>query len=57
MMTEQITPADLSKELKVSRKTIRQWMRDQGWQSVPYARWHLTKEQADRVRYHFSAKS
>lgn len=48
-----ITPRELAEELGVSDRTIRQWLRKQGWQSMPYARWHLTPEQARRVREHF----
>lgn len=44
-MTEPITPKQLSAELGVSDRAIRQWLRDQGWQSVPYARWELTPHQ------------
>jgi uncharacterized protein YjcR len=36
-MAAPITPKDLAKELGKSERTIRQWLRDQGWQSVPYA--------------------
>ena len=52
-MSEGITPAELSKELGVREPTIRRFLRDQGWQSVPYARWHLTESQAAQVREHF----
>ena len=52
-MTEPITPEQLSAELGVSDRAIRQWLRDQGWQSVPYARWELSPEQAQQVRTHF----
>ena len=51
-MAEPITPTGLAKELGMSPRTIRQWLRDQGWQSVPYARWELTQDQAQRVREH-----
>ena len=54
-MTEPITPKELSAELAVSDRAIRQWLRDQSWQSVPYARWELTPEQAAQVRAHFRA--
>lgn len=50
MTEETVTPEQLAKELGVSAKTIRQWLRDQGWQAVPYTRWHLTPEQAHQVR-------
>ena len=47
-MTGPITPRQqLSAELGMSDRAIRQWLRDQGWQSVPYARWELTPEQAE----------
>ncbi|GGD16998.1 YfeC-like transcriptional regulator [Nocardioides daphniae] len=52
-MTEPITPQQLARDLGVSDRTIRQWLRAQGWQSVPYARWQLTTEQAAQVREHF----
>ncbi|QIK74997.1 hypothetical protein [Nocardioides piscis] len=52
-MTEPITPRQLSVELSLSPTTIRQWLRDQGWQSAPYRRWELSTEQADQVRKHF----
>lgn len=52
-MGETITPRELATELGVSDRTVRQWLRDKGWQSVPYARWNLTPEQAERVRAHF----
>ena len=52
-MTDPITPKQLAAELGVAPRTIRQWLREQGWQSVPYARWKLTREQADQVRARF----
>jgi len=52
-MTEAITPKELAVELGVSDRAIRQWLRDQGWQTVPYTRWELTQEQAAQVRTHF----
>jgi hypothetical protein len=52
-MTEPITPKQLSAELGISDRAIRQWLRDQGWLSVPYARWELTLEQAKEVRARF----
>lgn len=54
-MTDPITPKQLAAELGVTPRTIRRWLRDQGWQSVPYARWELTPEQADQVRARFRA--
>jgi hypothetical protein len=50
-----VTPKDLAKELAKSDRTVRQYLRDQGWQSVPYARWELTPDQARQVRKHFRA--
>ncbi len=52
-MTEQITPKVLSAELGISDGAIRQWLRDQGWQSVPHTRWELTSDQAAQVCAHF----
>jgi uncharacterized protein YjcR len=52
-MDDFITPSDLAKELGVAPRTIRQWPRDQGWQSMPYARWRLTPQEADQVRARF----
>lgn len=56
-MTALITPQQLSAELRVSDRTIRQGRRDQAWQSVPYARWELTADQAAQVRAHFQGDS
>ena len=52
-MAETITPRELARELGVTDRAIRQWLRDQGWQAVPYTRWNLTLEQAAEVRAHF----
>lgn len=52
-MDEPITPTQLAKEVGVAPRTIRQWLRDQGWQSMPYARWELTRGQAEQVRARF----
>ena len=49
-MTEPITPKELSAELGISDRAIRRWLRDQGWQSVPYARWELTPGRSARNR-------
>ena len=54
-MTEPITQKQLSDQLGVRDRSIRQWLRDRGWQSVPYACWELTPEQVARVRAHFQA--
>ncbi|QCX26956.1 YfeC-like transcriptional regulator [Nocardioides jishulii] len=53
-MSDPITPKQLATELGVTDRTVRQWLRDQGWQSVPYARWQLTSAQAEQVRSHFT---
>lgn len=53
-MPEGITPAELARELGLSPRTVRAWLRAQGWQAVPYARWHLSEDQARQVRQHFS---
>lgn len=50
---ETITPRELAEDLGVSDRAVRQWLWDQGWQSVAYTRWHLTPEQAVQVREHF----
>jgi phage antirepressor YoqD-like protein len=52
-MADTETPGELSKELGVTARAIRQWLREQGWQSAPYSRWRLTPEQASSVRSHF----
>lgn len=53
-MEDTVTPNELAKELGLSARTIRGWLRQQGWQSVPYARWALTRDQAEQVRAHFT---
>lgn len=50
---DEVTPRDLAEELRVPQKAIRQWLRDQGWQSVPYTRWRLSADQASQVRQQF----
>ena len=52
-MADFVTPKELARELGISDRAIRQWLRDQGWQSVSYARWELTEDQARQVREHF----
>lgn len=54
VMDATVTPADLARELGVCPRTIREWLREQGWQSVPYTRWRLSPEQAADVRKHSS---
>ena len=46
---------ELTKEA-ATMQTVRQWLRDQAWQSVPYAHWELTQERAALVRTHVSAE-
>ncbi|MBB1511231.1 hypothetical protein H5399_01215 [Tessaracoccus sp. MC1627] len=48
-----VTPEQLAVELGASVKTVQAWLRDQGWQSVPYDRRHLTPEQAAELREWF----
>lgn len=52
-MDQPVTPTDLARELGVSPMTIRRWLREQGWQSVPYTRWRLSVDQAGQVRARF----
>lgn len=53
---EPVTPKELAAELGVTPRTIRQWLRDQGWQGLPYARWELTRDQAEHVRVRFRGR-
>lgn len=48
-----VTPNQMAAQLGVSAKTIRAWLREQGWQHVHQARWHLTPDQAGQVRERF----
>lgn len=52
-VSDTVTPRTLAEELGVSQRAIRRWLRNQGWQSMPYARWQLTPDQADSVRRQF----
>jgi len=54
-MSDQITPAALSRELGIPQKTIRDYLRAKHG-SLPafVSRWHLTKEQADDVKKNLS---
>lgn len=52
-VSDDVTPKQLAAELGVRPQTIRQWLRSQGWQSVPYTRWRLSEEQVNEVRHHF----
>ena len=51
------TPKQLAAELGVTERAVRRWLRLQGWQSMPYTRWHLSPEQAAKVRDHFGRTS
>ncbi|GAA5144050.1 hypothetical protein GCM10023340_10940 [Nocardioides marinquilinus] len=53
---DEVTPKELGAELGISPRTIRAWLRAQGWQSVPYTRWRLTTDQAAAVRRHFAQR-
>ncbi len=56
-MPEPITPADLSRELDVSQRSIRAFLRaENGKLNPPMTRWELTEEQAAKVLAHFRAK-
>ncbi|WP_394253050.1 hypothetical protein [Arthrobacter pityocampae] len=53
-MDETTTPADLSRELGVDAKRIRDFLREQYGLLPPHAtRWLLNQERADAVRTHF----
>lgn len=52
-MERTVTPSELARELGVSARRIRHWLREQGWQSVRYTRWHLSPDQAAQVRKRF----
>jgi len=54
-MTDLITPNDLARELGVSAKKIRDYLRSKYGTLPPLeTRWHLTESQASAVRAHFS---
>ena len=56
-MTDQITPAQLSSELGVSAKAIREYLRAKHGTLPPFvSRWNLTKAQADDARKHSRTK-
>ncbi len=54
-MNDLITPNDLARELGVSAKTIRDYLRSK-YGTLPSfeTRWHLTESQASDVRAHFN---
>jgi uncharacterized protein YjcR len=54
-MEQTVTPTELARELGVSARRIRHWPREQGWQSIPYARWQLSADQAAQVRSRFGS--
>jgi hypothetical protein len=54
-MNDDLTPADLARELGIDPKRIRQFLRAEWGKLPPYTtRWSLTEEQARRVRQRFS---
>lgn len=56
-MSQQATPGDLSRELNVSPKKIRDYLRSKYGKLPPLvARWHLTSAQAADVRAHFGKR-
>lgn len=52
-----LTPKQLAAELGVTDRAVRRWLRLQGWQSMPYARWQLKPSQAALVRDHFAKQA
>lgn len=53
-MNDETTPADLSRELGIDAKTIRDFLREQYGLLPPHeTRWRLNPEQAQAVREHF----
>ncbi|WP_166790541.1 hypothetical protein [Cryobacterium tagatosivorans] len=53
-MSEPVTPADLSRDLQVTQKRIRDYLREKYGTLPPHvSRWLLTDEQATDVRIHF----
>lgn len=54
-MSDQITPAGLSRELGIPQKTIRDYLRAK-YGTLPefVSRWRLTEEQADDVKRNLS---
>ncbi|WP_168225743.1 hypothetical protein [Pseudarthrobacter sp. NIBRBAC000502771] len=51
---DQVTPADLARELGVDQKRIREYLRSQYGKLPPdETRWHPTAGQAEDVRNHF----
>lgn len=57
-MPEPITPADLSRELGVDAKRIREYLRsEEGKLVAPETHWLLDETKAAKVLAHFRAKS
>jgi hypothetical protein len=53
-MDQETTPADLSRELGIDAKRIRDFLREQyGLLPPSETRWRLNQERADAVRAHF----
>lgn len=57
MNLDEVTPADLARELGVEPKNVRDFLRREygRLKERGETRWHLTPEQADAVRAHFRA--
>lgn len=53
-MDHEVTPVELAQELGISARSVRQWLREQGWQNIPYTRWRLSPDEAGQVRKHFA---
>lgn len=53
--TEPVTPNELARDLSVTAKTIREWLRQRGFRPEVEkgTRWQLTEEQASLVRNRF----
>ncbi|CAN5466090.1 hypothetical protein BH09ACT4_BH09ACT4_03390 [soil metagenome] len=50
-----MSPKDLAKQLPVTERTIRRFLRKMYPPAVPYTRWHLTDEQVRAVRARFGS--
>lgn len=56
-MDQDMTPADLSRELGVDAKRIRDFLRERyGLLPPQETRWQLSQEQVDTVRAHFQER-
>lgn len=47
-VSKDVTPKQLAAELGVRPQTVRQWLRGQGSQTVPYTRWRLSPDQVSQ---------